>query len=729
MRVVLVGADLEENLGVGMIAACAERAGHRVDVVPFDTSPQLPRVAESILAKRPDVVGLSAQFQHRSHDFLSLSRELRARGYQGHVTAGGQFPTMAFREVLSRGNGIDSVVLHEGEETFVELLDALANARPLDDVAGLALPNRGMPYRTPGRALADLDSVPFPKRYRGHARHLGVPFIPIMGSRGCWGSCSYCSITTFYRDARAHGGGKMLRHRTPENIAREMALLTHAAGGRGIFCFHDDNFLLPRPADSAARVQAILDAFGEYSDGKVALIGKCRPDSMTPELARTLARQGVIRLYIGVENAAQHGADALNRKTQTSHVRGALRAAREAGIFCCYNLLLFEPTSTLDDIRENIRFIRDHAEHPVNFCRAEPYHGTPMHDSLAAKDALTGSYFGWDYRVENDRAELLFRICAAAFRDRNFACDGVGNRYMGLGYSAKVLQFFHGEHPRAHTLAGRARELTRRIAGETADLLEEALEIAAHADLADHDGIARETAILGLKIVALDRVWHRAMDELQRDMRQFVEALEAPVPLRPKSKLLTLVQQAAFASALSVWSTGCGGEVSDPVPSDTGIKDTGDGMVSDPLPHDTGFDFGPVDALPPDTGFDFGPADPLPPDTGVGDTKSDAMFGRLERPIDQWQDTTPKRSQRTRDLALWDAPQVTLSAKRVGDQVVAQVCGGPPTVGTRWQAEGSVDTLDGRTITWTPSSADDRLAVAVRSEGGITVLALRARDV
>jgi hypothetical protein len=88
-----------------------------------------------------------------------------------------------------------------------------------------------------------------------------------------------------------------------------------------------------------------------------------------------------------------------------------------------------------------------------------------------------------------------------------------------------------------------------------------------------------------------------------------------------------------------------------------------------------------------------------------------------------------ERAGRTRELALWDAPQVTLDARKVGEQVVVRLLGGPSVVGTRWQAHGPLDTLDARTIVWTPSGADDRLAVAVRSEGGVAILALGASAV
>ena len=210
-------------------------------------------------------------------------------------------------------------------------------------------------------------------------------------------------------------------------------------------------------------------------------------------MARELAALGVIRLYVGVENGSEAGGEHLQRGTQQAHVREALKACREAGIFVCYNLLVFEPEATLADVRENARFIREHADHPVNFCRAEPYFGTSLHVDLAKTQDLGGSYLGFNYRIADPRAELLFRICAAAFRERNFAPSGVANRYMGLGYAANVLMRFYNENGGAEVFVRRARELTRKISLDTAEWLEKAIELAERAPLEDWDTVERGT--------------------------------------------------------------------------------------------------------------------------------------------------------------------------------------------------------------------------------------------
>jgi len=758
MRIALVGADFEENLGVGMIAAATEGAGHEVQILPFNERDEARAIAAAVCADPPDVVGLSIQFQHRAYEFLALARLLRAGGYRGHLTCGGQFPTLAYRDVLTGGHGIDTVVLHEGERAFVDLLSALERGLRAAEVQGLAtLTDDGEVLRTGRPLLDDLDELPFPKRYRPHAHHLGVPFIPIMGGRGCWGSCAYCSITSFYRDARALGGGRTLRMRSPQNIAAEMALLSHRAGGGGIFCLHDDNFLLPRPRDSIARWRAVRDALSDYGVDRIGLIGKCRPETVDLELAHALRELGLIRLYVGIENVSEAGAHHLGRAAQHRATQQALDAGRQAGVFVCYNLLLFEPDATLDDVRANVAFIRRNAEVPVNFCRAEPYSGTPLWQRLDREDRLGGSYLGWDYRIADDRTELLFRTCAAAFRERNFACDGVANRAMGLGYSAKVLeQFYDDPDGRIPALWRRAEALTRDISLCSAEYLERAIDLADRVDLSAHDRIARETALLGMRVAAADARWHAAMDELFADMGAFADGrLPMPALRRPSAGLVRLAQSVALGATLAFSSAGCdcgrshtpaldaqpdarrdaGIVVVDAVPPDC--------CIADPLPIDAGWDAGPIaDPPPPDSGM---VDDPLPPDAGIDGSVDSGMIWEaapsdLGVPRDapariasagveaQWRDTSPRGAVRSRDLPLFDPPRVTLAAERLGDAIRVTLRGGPEAVTTRWRSRGEIRG-EGRQVLWTPDGDTDRVRVAVRSAGGVAVVTLRARSV
>ena len=77
MRIHFVGADLEENLGIGVLAAVAEKHGHEAGIVPFNDVSETERVIERAVMGDPDIIGLSIQFQHRAPEFLRLSRRHR----------------------------------------------------------------------------------------------------------------------------------------------------------------------------------------------------------------------------------------------------------------------------------------------------------------------------------------------------------------------------------------------------------------------------------------------------------------------------------------------------------------------------------------------------------------------------------------------------------------------------------------------------------------------------
>jgi len=784
MRLVLAGADYEENLGMCMIAAAAEAAGHRSFVVPFQNSDGRAEAVRRILALKPDVVGLAAQFQHRGLDYLALACDLRRAGFRGHLTAGGQYATMAYDPILTGGYGVDSVVLYEGEGTIAELLDAVAGKMAMKNVAGLALPDgKGGSFRTAVRPLApSLDEIPLAQRYRQHSRQLGIPFIPVSGSRGCWASCSFCSITTVLRDGRDHGvAGRRFRLRSAEDVGGEMAMLAQAVGGSAVFCFHDENLLLPRPADSLRRLGAIKKVLDEQGVARAALVGKCRPDTVTKELARELARLGVVRMYVGIENASPNGAVHLNRGTDVTTMGAALDAFAEAGIFACYNLLVFEPQSTLDDVARNIAFMREHASTPINFCRAEPYLGTPLHRRLAAAGRLQGGFLGCDYRIEDDRAELLFRIAASAFRDHNFGCEGVANRYMSLGYSAKLLEtFYQDDKGRCASLMERAQELTRSITLDTADLFERALDIAVRADLADHDLITRRTARLGLRVAASDRIWHAALDALEKDMSSFARG-EAKATPRTFSRAVKAAQSAAVAGWLALWSASsisCGSAtaVDQAPPSDGALNLDRDSLgnndlivVSDALPPDAGardlagdstqavdteaVDGGTEDADDAEDAVDVRilEVDPLPPDSGARDVRDaggneppfivdpvvDARMGMQPLLADpdlrgatreHWAFTSPVRMKRSTDLPLCLCPEVHLAGEWQDGKVLAQLSGPTEGFSMRWQAQGHIEGT-GPEVVWTPSSDEDQLDVAVRTVDGVAVTLLRLHQV
>ena len=215
MKVLLVGPDFEENLSIRYLSSALQAAGHDTTLAAFNNLADVLVVTKA--AEGADMVGLSMCFQSRMNEFLQLARQIKFIHPSKLVVAGGHYASCAAEPLLLNHAEIDLVVIHEGERSLVEIADAGIGWRMcLPNIAGIAYWDGKRVCFTSARATQeDLDVLPFPDR-RGPARLIaGVPTAYMMGSRGCFGSCAYCCITTLHRLAP----GKRFRQRQPDRIA------------------------------------------------------------------------------------------------------------------------------------------------------------------------------------------------------------------------------------------------------------------------------------------------------------------------------------------------------------------------------------------------------------------------------------------------------------------------------------------------------------------------------
>lgn len=497
MDVMLVGAELEENLALRYLGASLRKAGHTPAYGRFDRAGDAGAIVRQARATRPGLIGLSSTFQFRAKEFGALATALREGGVTAPIVIGGHFPTFAFREMLESFPAITAVARHEGEVTIVELAEAASrgplDARALSAIRGLAFRgDDGAVVQNDARPLAeDLDAIPFPERFGEPQLHLGVPAAFLVGTRGCYGHCTFCCIHAYLRSA----GGPKYRARSPENVADEMAELRRTRGAR-MFVFHDDDFFTRDHERDLARVTALRDALRARGVSDIAMVVKARPDDVDPRVFDVLEEIGLLRVYLGIEAGSTRGLKVLGRGVDMADNRRALAFLRERDVYTCFNMLVFDPESSIGALRESFSFLREIPTVPMNFCRTEIYVGTPLMTKLAREGRLIGDAFGWDYEIRDPLAERAFRIFAKAFLDRNFRCDGLMNMTLGLGYHAHLLRQFY---PRAMTPALRALadETTRAVNVDSVDRMFEILDFAASArgedDAAREDFTARTT--------------------------------------------------------------------------------------------------------------------------------------------------------------------------------------------------------------------------------------------
>jgi hypothetical protein len=439
MKCALMGAELEENLGLRYMAAVLEQDGHEVSVVPFNSESEISRVAAEVTQMAPQIAGLSMVFTGRAREFCRLAQALRENGFTGHLVAGGHFASFNAEFLLQNFPAFDSIGLCEGEEVLRQL------TRHLDDLGAVpGLCHRradGTVVINPSRGNPEnLDALPFPKRTTFHT-YFDRPIASVLTSRGCWRDCAFCSINAWYERS---GGGRKFRYRSIENIAAEVKELYFRHGVR-IFNFQDDNFFLPNPVRAAERFDALRTALRRDGVTGTAIAIKARPDSITRESIGILDELGLFRVFLGVENLAENGLRHLNRKCEVSQILNALEILNQSDVHIAYNLLLFEPDTVLPDILTNLRFMERHLENPFNFCRAEAYAGTGLERKLRAEQRLLGDTFGFDYRLKDARCEAFHQIANHAFFERNFSDFGLHYFNMQVDFYFQLLRRFHPE--------------------------------------------------------------------------------------------------------------------------------------------------------------------------------------------------------------------------------------------------------------------------------------------
>jgi oxygen-independent coproporphyrinogen-3 oxidase len=195
----------------------------------------------------------------------------------------------------------------------------------------------GDPAPADGRLPSDLPidpAVPF-------SAYLHVPF--------CRVRCGYCDFNT-YTSGELRGAKQ---EDYASTLISEIAIAERVLAEAGALRPMDTVFfgggtptLLPA-GDLARMLDAAASAFGLIDGAEVTV--EANPDTVTPEVVRTLADAGVTRLSVGMQSAVPHVLAALDRTHRPENVQTAVAAAKDAGLAVSVDLIYGAPGESLGD--------------------------------------------------------------------------------------------------------------------------------------------------------------------------------------------------------------------------------------------------------------------------------------------------------------------------------------------------------------------------------------------
>ena len=403
--IILVGFQHQGNLGLGYLASTLRQHGYSVVICDIEAPPD--QIVATAMQSNPMIIGFSLIFQFYILQYQRIIGMLREAGVQCHFTMGGHFPSLSHVQTLKMVPELDSVVRFEGEMTLLELADVIGNGHDWRTVPGIAYRMGDAISTTPMRSLVDdLDQFPYPDRDYEPETAIGHKALPLLASRGCARTCSFCSIQTFYRTAP----GKIVRTRKPALVVEEMRSL-YLDRGIKIFLFQDDDFPLFGPVWRRWAADFVSELHRSGLSSRVIWKMNCRADSVDPAVFASLRDAGLYLVYMGLESGNEEGLKTLHKQVTVEQNLRAVQLLKQVGLLFEFGFMLFDPGSTLDSVRTNINFLRtilaDGCAAAV-FCRMLPYDGTPIKDELERVGRLKGDVVKPDYDFLDPRVTALY---------------------------------------------------------------------------------------------------------------------------------------------------------------------------------------------------------------------------------------------------------------------------------------------------------------------------------
>ena len=339
----IANTPLWSCLMAGYTCSALREAGFDVDLMDARRM-GFSEVLETVLRLNPAILAVHAVYfwEHTPLLFRFLD-DLKSGGYGGVVCLFGFFPSLVWKELLEAYDAVDLIWVGEPELTAIEavrrILSGLSPEGP-----GCAGRKNGEPYLDQvGTPPPVLDRLPEPVRPGLDSEDT----VSVLASRGCYNGCSFCLIPAL------NGGKTLWRGRSPEGVIHEITNLKQA--GKRDFYFVDPNFFGPgrRGRERGMRIARMLASPG------VTWGMETRADDLTPEVMQELADCGLTSLLIGLESGSRRVLERLGKNTDTSDNLKAVETVRNAGLEPEVGFIMFERTSSLAQIEENLSFLME----------------------------------------------------------------------------------------------------------------------------------------------------------------------------------------------------------------------------------------------------------------------------------------------------------------------------------------------------------------------------------
>lgn len=271
------------------------------------------------LLANSDVVLVSSMTRNREVS-LRLIEWIKSSNPNTIVIVGG--PDATFKpELWLRGEKCaDYVVRNEGEITIMELINALKNGDPVENIKGISYKKDGEIIHNEKRPLLtekELSSTALPFFPKNILENSDTQVVET--KRGCPNICDFCSVTGLYEGT--------YRLKSKEAVIK---LLKAGKPGKNTF-FVDDNFAhKSRLKEAKELMQAIID--NELNDRRYNMQLDTVTINYDPEFIKLARKMGLFAAFLGIESIDPKVLKGMRKAATADQNRKAVKIFEDNGV-------------------------------------------------------------------------------------------------------------------------------------------------------------------------------------------------------------------------------------------------------------------------------------------------------------------------------------------------------------------------------------------------------------
>ena len=439
-----------EPLGLAYLAAVARNAGYEVEIIDAPIQNHTPEsIARKVRDEKIQLVGITMLTPMYSRVKTTV-QSIKSESADTVIVLGGAHPTALPEETLLDIEN-DIVVIGEGENTFVELLQTVDKGTDLPKVKGICYREAGRANRTEHREFEkNLDKFPVPARdllpmdkyFMTATRIKGSGYCgTVIAARGCPFKCAYCS----------HPFGRTFRAHSPERIITEIEELVSKYNANEI------NIEADTLTIKKSFILLLCDALIKSGLSKrISWTCESRADVLDEEMLRRMKEAGCWQVSVGVESGVDRLLKEIDKGETTAQIEEKIGLIHKVGITARNFFMLGLPTETHLDSLKTIEFAKKLNSDWAQFTVITPYPGTPLFEKLKACGEIRsmewGNYKTWGgwsdtnlpYVAEGRTEEELKYLQQYALRSYYLRPRAIWKHLKNLTSSSKLKNYLIG---------------------------------------------------------------------------------------------------------------------------------------------------------------------------------------------------------------------------------------------------------------------------------------------